>query len=225
MGLPLKVGQKVIGVLDVQSQNENAFHQDDIAVLQILADQLAVAIDNAKLFNEAQTNLKQLQMMYGQYDQETWSRIRENENLYGYQLSEGELVPLRSDSQSNQEGDQGASINLPLKLRGQVIGSLDIWLKNKKLPNEEMQILEMMSERISQAMESARLFQEAQSRAAREQNLNNLVASFSRTMDFDTLLQNAVRQLGHLPNVTEVSIHVGTTAEKVSGNGNESTSN
>lgn len=50
MGIPLKIGQRVIGALDVQSSQENAFEQDDIDVLQTLADQIAVAVDNAKAY-------------------------------------------------------------------------------------------------------------------------------------------------------------------------------
>jgi GAF domain-containing protein/HAMP domain-containing protein len=52
LGIPLKVGQRVLGVLDVQHREVNAFSEDDLAVLQILADQLAVAIQNARLFEE-----------------------------------------------------------------------------------------------------------------------------------------------------------------------------
>ena len=51
LGIPLKLGDRVIGALDVQSTEVNAFHPDDIAVLQILSDQIAVAIENAKAYN------------------------------------------------------------------------------------------------------------------------------------------------------------------------------
>ncbi|HSQ40094.1 MAG TPA: PAS domain S-box protein, partial [Anaerolineales bacterium] len=46
--IPLRVGTRTIGVLDIQSTSPNAFSEDDIAVLQILADQVAIAIDNAR---------------------------------------------------------------------------------------------------------------------------------------------------------------------------------
>jgi GAF domain-containing protein len=48
--LPLSVGDRLIGALDVQSRAINAFNQADIEVLQVLADQLAIAIENGRLF-------------------------------------------------------------------------------------------------------------------------------------------------------------------------------
>jgi GAF domain-containing protein len=58
MALPLKVRGRVIGVLDVQSTQEAAFSEDDVAVLQTLADQLATAIENARLFEQAQRRVR-----------------------------------------------------------------------------------------------------------------------------------------------------------------------
>lgn len=57
MALPLKVGSQILGVLDVQSTETNAFSPDDVGVLQILADQLAGAVLNARLFGRANENL------------------------------------------------------------------------------------------------------------------------------------------------------------------------
>ena len=49
-GIPLKIGQKVIGVLNVQADKINAFEPDDVSVLQTLADQLAIAVENARSY-------------------------------------------------------------------------------------------------------------------------------------------------------------------------------
>jgi GAF domain-containing protein len=59
MALPLVVGDEVIGALTVQSTEEAAFHDEDIAALQTMADQLAVAIHNSNLHREKQTLLRQ----------------------------------------------------------------------------------------------------------------------------------------------------------------------
>lgn len=52
--IPLRVGQRVIGAIDIQSKTPDAFTEDEIAVLQTLADQIAVAIDNARSFELSQ---------------------------------------------------------------------------------------------------------------------------------------------------------------------------
>ena len=59
MALPLVVGDEVIGALTVQSTHEAAFHDEDIAALQTMADQLAIAIHNSNLHREKQTLLRQ----------------------------------------------------------------------------------------------------------------------------------------------------------------------
>lgn len=54
MALPLMAGKRVLGALDVQSTEVEAFHDDDVSVLQIIADQVAVAVVNANLFAQTQ---------------------------------------------------------------------------------------------------------------------------------------------------------------------------
>ncbi len=59
-GIPLRVSNRVIGALDIQSSQVDSFTQDNIAVLQILADQIAVAIDNARSYDLAQQAVKEM---------------------------------------------------------------------------------------------------------------------------------------------------------------------
>lgn len=60
LGIPLKIGNRVIGAFDVQSTKVNAFNDDDIRVLQILADQIAVALENARLYDELRQTAERL---------------------------------------------------------------------------------------------------------------------------------------------------------------------
>ena len=58
--IPLKIGNRIIGALDIQSTEVNAFTEDDIAILQLLADQIAVGIDNARSYNLAQQAVEEM---------------------------------------------------------------------------------------------------------------------------------------------------------------------
>jgi GAF domain-containing protein/HAMP domain-containing protein len=207
MGLPLKVGQRTIGVLDVQSQEAAAFSQDDITVLQTMADQLAVAIENARLFKESDENIRALETLYSQYSEQAWQRLRQTGQIVGYRYDRSGLTPLRADSQS-QEGS-GAPVSIPLRVRGRLIGALEVWPGGENWSETDNVLLQAISERVSQAMESARVFDEAQARAAREQTLNQFVARFARSLDLDSLLRTAVKELGQIPDVVEASIHIG----------------
>jgi methyl-accepting chemotaxis protein len=60
MTLPLKLGTQIIGALDVQSKQEGAFDEGDATVLQTMADQLAIAIENARLLQETQQTVHEL---------------------------------------------------------------------------------------------------------------------------------------------------------------------
>ena len=59
--IPLRVGERTVGVIDIQSKDLNAFSQDDLSVLQSLADQVAIAIDNAASYQRSQELIKELQ--------------------------------------------------------------------------------------------------------------------------------------------------------------------
>ncbi len=63
LALPLRVGDKLLGVLDVQSKDANAFSHEEMTVLQTLADQVAVAVDNARLFAQVQTRVEELAVL------------------------------------------------------------------------------------------------------------------------------------------------------------------
>ena len=62
--IPLKVGDRIVGVLDVQSTQAYAFAEEDLRTLQILADQLAIAVVNTELFAETQEHLAQHRLLH-----------------------------------------------------------------------------------------------------------------------------------------------------------------
>ena len=87
MALPLKLRDVVIGILDVQSQKPGAFTEDDANTLSILADQVAIAIDNARLFSQTEQTLAEVQSLYRQNLQEGWKTFSRDEGTIGYNQS------------------------------------------------------------------------------------------------------------------------------------------
>jgi PAS domain S-box-containing protein len=57
LSVPIRVGEEIVGVLDVQSPQLNAFDENDVMVMETLADQIAVAIENARLYEALQQEL------------------------------------------------------------------------------------------------------------------------------------------------------------------------
>ncbi|MFZ6027476.1 MAG: GAF domain-containing protein [Chloroflexota bacterium] len=207
MALPLKVGERTIGVLDVQSEREAAFTQDDLVILQTMADQLAVAIENARLLREVQSNLEQLEALYGSYSMRSWQRIVSAHNVPGYQYDAGgSVVPLGEGVAPDLTDREPAVV--PLKLRGQVVGNLKVYPPEGTWSESQLFVLNALGERLSQAVESARLYEESRQRAANEQLLSAISANIRATMDVDSILQTAVREIRQAFDLQEAEIRL-----------------
>ncbi len=158
MALPLKVREQTIGVLDVQSEEAAAFSDEDVAALQTLADQVALAIENARLLAEAEERLQEVNVLLGRYGREGWERLVMERPGWGYVYDGTEVVPQETISAVKTE----PQFTMPLQVRGEVIGHLDLALADRSLNPEEVVLVQDVTEQASLALESARLFRETQ---------------------------------------------------------------
>ncbi len=234
LSLPLKVREQVIGVLDVQSTQEAAFSEEDVAVLQAMADQVALAIDNARLLDESQRALRELETLYGRQLREAWQeRAARQPVAYRYTGVDVEAIasstmpesgtvqlvqthdqrPVRPEARHQDVVHQadGRRLIAPIRLRGQTLGEIILRQdpEGEAWSSEEAALVEELSTQIGLALENARLLEETRERAEREQMISQMTARFTRSLDIQTLLQTAVHELGQLPHVAEVSVHVG----------------
>jgi GAF domain-containing protein len=108
----------------------------------------------------------------------------------------------------------GNRVNIPIVLRSQRIGNITLSRKSGNLWSDEDHSLAIeVANQIGLALENARLLDDAQRRAAQEQAISDLAARLGRSVDPDSLLQAAVRELHLLPNVEEVSVYIGSGEE------------
>jgi len=214
--LPLSVGGKVIGVLDIQSTEIEAFRHDDIDLFATLADQVALAIQSARLIHESQAYINQMETIAKNRIQGAWQeRATRGKSVYRYTPSG--LIPIEKSINEKVERSQANQLDVPIILRGRKIGTISLnrranspWLESDEALAKEV------SDQVGLALENARLLEDAQQRANREQTISNLASSFGRYTDPDTLLQTAIRELHRLPNISEVSVVV-SPPEKISG--------
>jgi GAF domain-containing protein/HAMP domain-containing protein len=217
MALPLVAGGRVLGALDVQSVEEAAFTPEDIEVLQVLADQVAVAIENARLFAETQEALEATRRAYGEMSRQAWEETLHSRTELGFRsdergvtsagdlwrpemeqaLHEGRTVQI-SDLQSlNQPTGQIQPLAVPIKVRGQVIGVLDTYKPDdagRWMP-EEIAALEEITEQLGAALESARLYEDVQRTAARERLTREITDELHRATTTEGIVQTAVDAL------------------------------
>ncbi len=224
MALPLKVRDRTVGVLDVQSERPGAFTENDANTLSILADQIAIALENAQLFSQTQQALSEAQALYRQNLQEDWKTFSREREFLGYQqsLTSGKRLEQTVDTdeirQAINRGEvlifhedgitQEASMVVPIKLRGQIIGNMNIKapVKNRKWSNDEVNLAEVISERLSIALENARLIQESQRQAIKEQTISEVTGKIGASINLKNVLQTAVEELGRAMPGSEVVI-------------------
>jgi len=206
-GLPLMVHDQVIGVLDVQSERAAAFSAEDVEILQMLADQVALAIDNARLLGESRQTLQELQALYGQQTRSAWQKRLAGESV-GYLLSGGQVASLEQEqmlpagalqASTKQAGLQaeGRRIIAPVSLRGQNVGSLVFWKEEEQEPwsSEDVETLESLSVQVGLALENARLLEDTQRRAQRESSIREIADKVGASFDLETVLRTAVEEL------------------------------
>jgi GAF domain-containing protein len=211
LALPLKIRNKVLGILDIQSNQPQAFGVDDIDVLQTLADQIAVAIENARLLDESQVALSQLEALTNVRTREAWKqKLSGRGRIFTYTP-----LGLRAEKLAQTNDNQ---VTVPLVLRGQKIGSISVARKrDTTLTQSDEELIAEVANQAGLAIDNIRLLEEATQRARQEQVVGKLAGRFSQSLDVDTLLQTAARELAQLPDVAEVSIIVGKPSSEIPG--------
>jgi GAF domain-containing protein/HAMP domain-containing protein len=234
--LPLKVGTRVIGVINFQSAKANIFDDETAYVLQIVTDQLAVAIQNIRLLEEMTRNVEEMQRMYGTYTQTSWKKFQQRtfeslniQNGIGYRHGRIKIEPLSGGTALTKEAiklgqpviqssknmledsetESNKAIAVPIKVRGQSIGAIEVLYSGQTISPDIVAMYEEVADRLALILENARLLQEAQNLAHREQQINLLSTKIRNSINLDTILQNAVRELGKAFGSTRTFIYLG----------------
>ena len=223
MALPLNVHGETIGVLDIQSTKPGVFTENDTKTLSILADQIAIAIANARLFGQNKQALEELQSLYNQYLRQEWKTFIHNRQNVGYVQSIISGRPLEApvDSAEIQQALQGGKVvvlgkrdralptmAVPVKLRGQTIGVLHIQAptKNRTWNEDEVKLAQAVADRLALALDNARLLFVSQRQTAKEQKVGEMTAKIGASMNMRNVLQTAVEELGRALPGSEVVI-------------------
>jgi len=223
MALPLRARGEIIGVLDVQSAQPGAFSGEDVTTLQALADQVAMAISNARLFQRVEESLEAERQIYSELSLKAWAETLRSGLTPGYSYVGGQVVPAGdarqpwmdvalSKGKSVTTTDQaGPVLALPVKVRGRTIGVVDVRkdaADRSEWTAEEIALVETLTEQLSAALESARLFEEAQRLAAREQAVNTITAKIRGVPTVNTILQRTVEELGRAFGASRATLSV-----------------
>jgi len=221
--LPLRSRGRVLGAITVQHTVPGAFDADAIVVLQTMADQVAVALDNARLFADSQEALESLRRAYGEVSRRAWIELSRAQPDLGYRRDEHGLSPaggawqpqmemaLRTGEPISGRGDDATILTIPLKVRGEVIGVIDAHKPDGAgaWTAEEAALLETLADQLDAALDSARLFEEAQRRARDEQQLRTVTSQVRATPELDAILQTVVQEVARALGVERAFVQLG----------------
>ncbi len=215
--VPLVVRNKILGVLDIHSDKPQAFGPDDIEVLETLADQVAVAIENARLLDESQAAVMQLEALTADRTREAWSQeVKKKNRVFTYTP-----LGLRADKSALKDNN---AIHTSITLRGNKIGDISISRKeNAAWSKVDEELIFDVAKQIGLAIDNIRLLEDATQRAKQEQTIGRLATRFGQSLDIDTLLQTAARELGQLPEVEEATVFISEIVHEKSASGNATT--
>jgi GAF domain-containing protein/HAMP domain-containing protein len=231
MALPLNFSGETVGVLDVQSTKPGAFTESDANTLSILADQIAVAIENARLFGQTQQARDEAEALYNQFLRTEWKKFLQQNIRVGYQQSVSGGRPLNRFVETDEIrraleegkviildenlGKAHPTMAIPVKLRNETIGVLNITApKQRRWNQDEINLAQAISDRLALALDNARLLQESQRRATKEAKISEVTAKIGASINMRNVLQTAVEELGKALPGSEVIIQFDNSQEK-----------
>jgi GAF domain-containing protein len=175
-------------------RNPQDFGVHVIEIMQNMAGQVAVALENARLFQEAQQSINELRSIQKQYLFEGWSNV----NSYNEELEYGIGEPAEAASQIME-----STINL----RDQMLGLITLEGRDEWTA-EQQSLVDAVTGQAAIALENARLVSESRQIAMRERTLAEINSKIWSSPSIDSILQTVVRELGRRLDASNASIEL-----------------
>lgn len=225
MALPLKYGNTVIGVLDVQSTLSAAFNSEDINTLNTLANQIAIIIRNLQMAEgEGSDTFEQGSQRAAQFsrkEQQSGYSFRPDGTITSSTLPR-ENPALEKAVASNETVVQSQTsmgvpptLAVPVKFRDETIGVIHIEASetDRVWTEDEVAMVQAISERAAFALENARLFEDATRRAEQEEAISRVTSQIGASTDFNRILQTTIQELGQALGASRSFIQLGAPSD------------
>ncbi len=194
MALPLMVGDRVLGALNVQSTRESDFGPQVIETMQNMAGQVAIALENARLFQEAQQIIKEMRAVQQQYLLEGWQGLSEENDKLEYRIGD-------------EEDENSRKLEVPISLRDQILGQIMLESQTEWTP-EQQSLVDAVATQAAIALENARLVSESRHIALRERMAAEINSKIWSSATIDGVLQTVVKELGRRLDASSATIEL-----------------
>jgi GAF domain-containing protein len=234
--LPMHSRGQVVGALSVQSTEPNAFEQHLVSVLKAMADQAAVALDNARLFEANRQALDNLNLAYGRLSLTGWQKLLRTPEGLAFAGTASGVEPVRPlwDQVSrtalkehriafSEIADEDGLYPLAIPIRAGMIllGTLTTYkpATDGRWTGEEIDLLQSITDQLGLALESSRLYEESQRQAEHEQITGRVTANFRERLNVETILQTAALELRQALNLPEVTVRLASGQSEIASEG------
>lgn len=202
LALPLRYGPRIIGAMTVQSREEAIFDDTYIVVLQNMADQVAVAVQNALLFAETQTALEQARRVQQLYQTRAWSEYLQAQPVTGYEydgtaVSELDTTLLPEVRQAMLEenlGQNDGRLLVPIRQGGQIVGVVGVE-RDSVWREDDVTFIRSLIEQLALAAENQRLLNETRRREAAERLTREVSSRMREPVDLEDVLRTAAEEI------------------------------
>lgn len=194
IALPLIAGDRVLGALNIQSMKEADFTPQVIETMQNMSGQVAIALENARLFQEAQQVIKEMRAVQQQYLMEGWQGFTSDNNELEYAVGD-------------EFRENAKVIEVPISLRDQILG--EIMLEgNEEWTVDQQSLVDAVAKQAAIALENARLVSETRQTAVRERMLAEINSKIWSAATIDSILQTTVKELGRRLDASQATIEL-----------------
>lgn len=217
IALPIKFVNTIVGVLDVQSTQSAAFNEEDANVLMTVANQLGIILSRkdeeaiAAQSSKRSTRMSTRNWQSG-YAFRSDGSIATLDNpvvnpALERAMAAGETVAISRPPKGNLP-----LLAVPVKYREHVIGIIQIESDdaNRGWTEDEIQLVQAISDRAALALENARLFEDATRRAEQEQTIQHVTTQIGASTDFERIMQTTIQELGVALGASRSFIQIGT---------------
>ncbi|HSM72029.1 MAG TPA: GAF domain-containing protein [Anaerolineales bacterium] len=194
VALPLMIGDKVLGALNVQSTKPSDFGTELIETMQNMVGQLAIALENARLFQEAQQSITELRSIQKQYLLKGWTSIKSYNDDLEYSIGE-------------QSDVTGQVLETSINLRDQILGKITLE-QNSEWSPEQQGLVDAVTAQAAIALENARLVSESRQVALRERTLSEINSKIWTANSIDAILQTVAKELGKRLDTSNTTIEL-----------------
>ncbi|RME43019.1 MAG: GAF domain-containing protein [Caldilineae bacterium] len=234
MAVPIVLAEDgtVVGVLDVQHDQTGVLDETDATLLRTLANQVAVAIRNARHFASVQAQLDEARATQEKYTTQAWQKVQVERRGVVYQrtrpgaprlsrtlsqkierdiLQTGKPARLPINRHSGNADLKNPALAAPIQIQNQPIGSIQLIETEQEHPwtDDDLALIEAVAEQIAQTAETIRLFDEIHRRASREQTIREITDRLRAAPTLEALLETAARELGMRLQIPHTVLEIG----------------